>query len=364
MESTDIKDIPIFFIMGRPRSGTTLLRTLFDAHPNVKIPPEFPILLPLYQKFRHVKDWDEKMILSFIDHIYQNKAFKNRTLENLKIEREPYTEKLMTLAHRGTLQDFLKSFNMQAFSLFPKSEILRVGDKNPIYSIFVNRFMKVFPEAKFICITRDYRDNYISMKGLTELQLEAPILTLQVTRWRYVAKRFLKFREKYPDRFHIVRYEDLVQNQEEVFRKLCEFLGIPYDPGVFDFFRKKEETFKIYPKELVEKFHKSLMNPINTGRMNLWQKELTEKQVKLADQIAGKYADRLGYERKYKGFSLWCWLKSRPLAIYSYIIFKIMVLGTYLPYRMSWWLSVNLLVLVKIYSKFTGKKLMELPQEK
>ncbi len=360
MENTSIKEIPVFFIMGRPRSGTTLLRTLFDAHPNVKIPPEFPILLPLYQKFRNVKDWDEKAIRSFIDHIYKNKAFNNRTLDNLKIDREEYTANLMKMAHSGGIQDFLKSFNYQAFSIFPKEKILRIGDKNPIYSIFVKRFLKIFPEARFICIVRDYRDNYISMKGLKELKLEAPILTLQVARWRYVTKRFLRCRDKYPDRFRIIRYEDLVTNQEKVFRDLCSFIDIPYDPAVFDFFTKKEETFRIYPKELVEKYHKSLMNPINTGRMNLWKKELTDNQVKLADQVAGKYADIMGYERLDKRFNPLMYLKSRPLVIYSYFIFKLMEYGTYLPYRLSWWLSLNLLILVKIYSYFTGKKLMEI----
>ncbi len=37
-----VKSLPFFFIIGRPRSGTTLLRTLFDVHPNVIIPLERP----------------------------------------------------------------------------------------------------------------------------------------------------------------------------------------------------------------------------------------------------------------------------------------------------------------------------------
>jgi hypothetical protein len=356
MEKNSVKGIPIFFILGRPRSGTTLLRTLFDAHPNVKIPPEFPIILPLYQKFRHVKDWDEKTINSFIDHIYQHPAFKNRTLENLKIDKEPYVAMLMSMVHTGTIQDFLKSFNYQSFSLFEKKEITRIGDKNPIYSIYATRFLKVFPEAKFICIIRDYRDNYISMKGLADLLLEAPNLILQVYRWRFVTRSFLNCRKKYPDRFHIIRYEDLVTDQEKAFREMCSFIGIPFEQSVFDFFKKKDESYKTYPKELVEKYHKSLMNPINTGRMEIYKKELSGRQIKTADQIAGKYADLMGYERKNKRFEPWTYLRTRPLVIYGYLIFRLMQAGTYLPYRLSWWLSLNLLILVRIYGKLTGLK--------
>lgn len=363
MENTSIKDIPLFFILGRPRSGTTLLRTLFDAHPNVKIPPEFPIILPLYQKFRKVKDWDEKTISSFVDQIFKSPAFNYRKLEYLRIDRETYTAHLLDLVHQGTIQDFLKSFNYYSYSLFPKKDIEWVGDKNPIYSIYVKRLLKIFPEARFICIIRDYRDNFISMKGLSDLNLEAPVLSLQVSRWRYVVKLFLACKKKYPGRFYILRYEDLVQKQEDIFCALCDFLGIKYDTVVFDFFTKKEESLKLYPKELIEKYHKSLMNPINTGRMDLWKKELNEKQVKVADQIAGKYADILGYERKYKNFNFLLYLKTKPMTIYSCLIFKVLEFGSYLPSKLSLMLTVNLLVLVRMYN-FIFEKKKKASQEK
>ncbi len=280
MENQDLKKVPMFFILGRPRSGTTLLRTLFDAHPNVKIPPEFPIILHLYQKFRKVKDWDEKTIELFVNTIFNSPSFNNQQFANFRIDRDTYTANLMTLAHNGTTLDFLKSFNFYSFTLFPKKKIEWIGDKNPPYSIYVKRFLKIFPDAKFICIVRDYRDNYISMKGLSNLNLEAAVLSLQVSRWRYAVKLFLKYKKKYPGRFYIVRYEDLVKRQEEIFRELCSFLNIAYDPVVFDFFTKKDESLKFFPKEIIEKYHKSLLNPINTGRMNIWKKELKEKRGK------------------------------------------------------------------------------------
>ncbi|MCX6305247.1 MAG: sulfotransferase [Bacteroidetes bacterium] len=356
MDSRKPNMVPIFFIMGRPRSGTTLLSTLFDAHPNVKIPPEFPIMLPLYQEFRKVKDWDEEAINSFVAFIFQHNVFIHRTLENLKIDRAGFTADLMTLAHKGTIQDFLKKLNEQGFSLFPKQEILRIGDKNPVYSIYTERFLKIFPDARFICIIRDYRDNFVSMRKLSDLKLEAPILTLQVYRWRYVAKLFLKCKKRYPDRFRVIRYEDLVMNKSEVLADLCQFIGIPFDPAVFDFYKKKEETFRTYNNPLVERFHGSLMNPVNTGRMELWKKEMTPAEIRMADFVAGKYAGIFNYDRVEKSPSLILWLKSRPMAIYGFLIFKLYVWGSYLPSRISLWLSVKLLVLVRTWHYFSGKK--------
>ena len=354
MEDVEQNTVPIFFILGRPRSGTTLLSTLFDAHPNVKIPPEFPIMLPLYQEFRKVKTWDEKAILAFVDFIFQHNVFIHRTLENLKIDREAFTAELMQLKHKGKIQDFLKKLNEQGFSVFPKQEILSIGDKNPVYSIYAKRFLKIFPEARFICIVRDYRDNFVSMRKLSDLKLEAPILSLQVYRWCYVAKLFLGCRKKHPGRFRIIRYEDLVTGKSEVLEDLCSFIGIPFDPGVFDFYMKKEETFRTYDNPLAERFHGSLMNPVNTGRMNRWKTELTPGEIRMADAVAGRYADMFGYERSEKGFNPVPWMRSRPMAIYGYLIFKLYFWGSFLPSRLSLWMSVKLLVLVNTWHRFSG----------
>lgn len=353
---TDLSNIPMFFIIGRPRSGTTLLSALFDAHPNVKIPPEFPIFLSLIQRFKNVRRWDEQRIHTFVDHIYQNNVFNHRTLENLKIDRETLTHNLLDTGSEATLADLLKVFNYSTYSIFHKEKILQVGDKNPLYSIYIKRFIRVFPDARFICITRDYRDNFISMKNLADLKLEAPVLTLQVARWRFVAREFLTYKQRYPNRFFLVKYEDIVLKQEETIRAVCNFLQIPYDPSVFDFFKKKKETLATYPKEIIERIHKSLMNPINQGRMGLWKKELTPRQVKIADQVAGKYARIFGYEQQYPDWNPGVYLTTRPLVIYGYLLFKFMQFGSRLPYKLSGWLSVKLLFLVKTYSFLFGKQ--------
>ncbi len=352
----DLHQTPIFFIMGRPRSGTTLLSTLFDAHPNVKIPPEFPIMLPLYQKFRKVRHWDENTVHQFVAFIFQHNVFIHRTLENLKIDREEFTADLLPLAKGGTIQDFLKKLNAYTFSLFPKEDIKAIGDKNPVYSIYTERFLKIFPDSRFICIVRDYRDNFVSMRKLADLKLEAPILTLQVSRWRYVAKIFLRCQKKYPDRFRIIRYEDFVNKKTEIMPELCKFIGIPYDPEVFDFYKKKEETMKTYDNPLIARFHGSLMNPVNTSRMEQWRKELTDAEVKMADTVAGKYGRLFNYNNDDEPFCLMRWLKSRPMAVYGYLLFKLYYWGSYLPSSVVLWLSVRLLVLVRTWHYLTTRK--------
>ena len=346
---------PFFFILGRPRSGTTLLKTLFDAHPNVKIPPELPIFLPLYQRFKHVKYWDRDQILSFVDHVFQPNVFNKRKLENLKIDRELFTADLLTMAGQCTIQDLLIKLNEHAFSIFPKQDIRLVGDKNPVYSVYMKRLIRIFPKAWFICIIRDYRDNYISMKNLQEVKMEAPVLTLQVARWVYVTKLFLSCQNRDPDRFYLIRYEDLVEKPEESLRELCAFLSIPYVSEVFDFHKKKDELVKIFPDPVVAKIHKSLMEPVNMGRMDLWKNQLTDLEVKIADQIAGRTADKMGYKRLSTRFSPAVFFKALPMTVYGKILFRLMQWGSFLPYKSSRWIALNLPKLARFYGRFSEK---------
>ena len=97
------------------------------------------------------------------------------------------------------------------------------------------------------------------------------------------------------------------------------------------------------------------MDPVNTGRMDLWKTQLTDLEVKIADQIAGNTADAMGYSRKTKKFSLVVYLKSMPMAIYGKILYRMMQWGSILPYRSSRWLSLNLPKLVRVYSRFSEK---------
>jgi len=358
MKTDDLSKVPIFFILGRPRSGTTLLTQLFNAHPNVRIAPEFPIMLFLYQRFKKVKNWDEATIRSFVDHVFFYSKFSLRRVENLKLDKEFIISELFKYKDVGSIQLFLKSINYYAFSIYKKEETLWIGDKNPIYSIYTDRLRKIFPEAKFICIIRDYRDNFISIRKLAEKEIavEAPILTLQVGRWRYFVRLFLECKRRFPDRYYILRYEDLVTEQESTFRSLCGFLGIAYDPSVFDFYKKKDEALKIYTNTVWEKFHENLLKPVNTGRMNTWQDKLTNQQVRMADQIAGKYADKLAYERQYKGFNIGLFLKSSPMLAYNNILLMLMIFGTYLPAKASQWWFFKSTILLKTYLRFFVKR--------
>ncbi|MFA6950618.1 MAG: sulfotransferase [Lentimicrobiaceae bacterium] len=341
--------VPLFFIIGRPRSGTTMLRLLFDAHPNVLIPPECPFIISLYKKYGKVTCWDEPMIKEFCEDLS-----KQRYFDKWLIEKDHLFNCLMEAEGESTFQTMVMHVNLAYTSVYDKKELLLIGDKNPGYSLYINRIHKLFPDSKIIHITRDYRDNYLS---LIKVNFEVPIVPLVVYRWKFALKRMWKLKKKCPDLIYSIRYEDLATNPEQEFQKLCRFLNIRYDPSVMNFYEKKAEIQKAYSGDQeISLVHHSLLNPISTQRMNLWKTQMSEHDIRVADLVMGKTADKAGYERKYPSFNPVLYLWILPTLVYAAIMYQLILLGDHLPYKMRNSLNHILGIFLKVYWKFNNRK--------
>jgi hypothetical protein len=349
----DISSVPLFFIVGRPRSGTTLLRILFEAHPNVLIPPESPFIISLYKKYGKVTSWDEPTIKEFCDDL-----IKQRYFDKWLIDREQLYNSLMEVKGENTFQTLVRKVCLTYSSVFNKNEILFLGDKNPAYSLFIHRIHSLFPDAKIIHITRDYRDNYLS---LIKVNFEVPIVPLVIYRWKFAYRRLMKLKKRHPELIYSLKYEDLATEPEREFENICRFLGIDYNPSVMSFYKKKAEIEKAYSgSDDLNLVHKSLFNPISTDRMNLWQKEMSQRDIRIADLVAGKTAVKAGYERKYPSFRLGLYLWILPTLIYASVMYRLILLGDYLPYRMRNSLNHALGIFLKVYWKINKRKVKPL----
>lgn len=346
-KNNDINTIPFFFIIGRPRTGTTLIRTLFDAHPNVVIPVESPIILNLYFKYKKEKNWTSEKLLNLYQDVIKQKHFDDWTIDKEKLKSD-----LLECGSKITLFEIFRIIYLNYKSFYKKDNIELIGDKNPYYSIHVKKLIKLFPNSKFLYISRDYRDNFYSLK---RVDFEASNSALIAYRWKYTAREILKLKNKYPDKFYNFRYENFVNEPEKYFKEICDFLNLKYYPEVFDFYKKKENVFNIYKDPELIKIHENLMNPVNTGRIGLWKKKLSEREIKISDLVVGRYAELWGYEKRYKKFNIFLYLWILPVLIYGVLIYKLMLLGSYLPYKFNKWMLKKMSIFLKIYLKFFKK---------
>jgi hypothetical protein len=138
-------------------------------------------------------------------------------------------------------------------------------------------------------------------------------------------------------------------------------LGLPYDPAVFEFYRKKEEVEKAYlGSEEIMQVHRSLFNPVSKDRLNGWKKEMTPRQVRMADLVAGRSADKAGYVRQYTSRDPLLYLKMLPILTYAGLMYRLILFGDHLPFRMRNGLNRILGVFLKVYWKINKREIKPL----
>ena len=337
--------IPFFFIIGRPRTGTTLVQSLLDAHPNVQMPWECQFVLNLFPKYGKLEYWNTETLEQFYSDLLQQWQFSAWNIDHEKLKAE-----LLACEGETSYRAVCQVVYLNYISFFPKREIRLIGDKNHGYTIYTDRLKKIYPEGKFIYVLRDYRDNY---ESVSRVDFELHLVSLVVYKWKYFYRKALQASQKYPDSFYFIRYEDLASEPQLHFKKLGDFLGIDYLPEVFDFYKMKDKAEEKYPSDILQKHHQSLFNPINTSRIGRWEKSMTPRQVRIADQVAGKYADLAGYERRYKVFSPWIALQALPGVCYARFIYFMTKIIDKFPYRLREKIfSRGPLLLARIAGKF------------
>jgi hypothetical protein len=295
-----MSNIPFFFILGRPRSGTTLLMTILDANPHIIIPPEIPFIPLLYPRYHHCKNWDSPTLNDFYNDLCNLTFGIFYKFTDLPFNKELLKKEILSASADSTFSELIKIIYSNYNSVFPKKEIQLLGDKNPVFSKESYRYVKIFPDAKFIHIRRDYRDHALSMN---KAGFGKKNLAFIVYRWKYNLKLIEAFKQKYPEKILMVKYEDLVSEPEIQTKRICNFLAVPYYPEML-LFHQIGNLEELYPEKVMFEYQSSLLKPISKDNIGVWEKKMNDSHIKMCDFVAGNIAEQYGYSRKFKGFNL------------------------------------------------------------
>src|SRR6185312_1241794 len=225
-----IKSIPILFIVGRGRSGTSLLQTILDSHRNIISANESPFILTLKKKYFKRRNWTQELVDSFIKDLYEDLQFNYFWKINAATLRKSINQYPI---EQLTFSIICKIVYLNFPSPNKKENIVWLVDKNPIYSLFINDLIEVFPEAKFIHLIRDYRDNIISSRKSFG---QKDVATL-AKRWVKYNDIIHKSNKKRPTIFYRIRYEDLVTSPEKYVSEICDFLKVEFDTQMLSFYK-------------------------------------------------------------------------------------------------------------------------------
>ena len=272
-------DRPIF-VVGCPRSGTTMLQLMLHAHPRIAIPPENRFLLPAYHRragFGDLAEAGNRRRLG--GWLTADPSFRDLGLDPAGTVEE-------IVAAPGTLGSALGTVFRSYAARFGKP---RWGDKRPAYLRNLDIVLRLFPDAQVINIVRDGRDCVASLKEMPWLTGSFETIVGSWARAVDEAGRWAARLDA--TSFHQVRYEDLCTDPEPWLRALCAFLGETYDPAMAEPGRQAEVAVPSY-----KTWHARTRGAVTTERVQSWQHRLTVDELALTEAALGDRLTACGYE--------------------------------------------------------------------
>ncbi|MCX4401529.1 sulfotransferase family protein [Streptomyces sp. NPDC059441] len=280
------------FVLGCPRSGTTLLQLMLHAHPRIALPPETlpialrawgtPIVLPAYEgrlAFGDLAERDNRAGLARWITGRKETRFHELGLDAGRVA-ERITDGPPTLG--SALGIALRAYTEEHGKA-------RGGDKRPAYALRVAEILRLFPDAQFVHLVRDGRDRVASLLGMPWWHRgfhEA------VATWAQVMDATRKYaRELGPDSWYQLRFEDLLGDPEGQLRGVCGFLGEEYAPGMTAPYRVAGMAVPAR-----KTWHRRTHGALDTSRAGAWTTRLTPDQIRLCEAALGERPISHGYD--------------------------------------------------------------------
>jgi hypothetical protein len=282
---------PAPFVVGATRSGTTLLRLMLDAHPDVGIPSETHFFQRLAKASEHWSITPDQLADKIVGH---------KRWGDFHLDEDELRERFRAIEPLN-LSDALRAF----YGLYAEKQgKTRWGDKTPGYLRYMDRIELVLPEARFVHLIRDGRDVALSVLpmnwGPSTIQEAAELWVERVTLARENGRGVQHYTE--------LKYEDLVTDTEGELRRISEFLDLPWDPAMLDYHERAEERLKEKARDLPRKkergdqpaaarmaSHAMAKKPPDPKRIGRWRTEMSNGDRIEYESIAGDLLAELGY---------------------------------------------------------------------
>jgi hypothetical protein len=256
-----------FFIVGCPRSGTTMVQQALNRHSQVVIPPE------------------TKFFFSFFGHSRkQQLRHLDRLDTDLKI-RLPRPQTPVHSAAEG--RAFYEIMARKYVRRVGKQGVVAFGEKTPEHTGHLPQIRQVFPDAKILVLYRDGRDVATS---LCKMPWASPDLYVNFLVWLYYNRAVQGANVRGCPGVHFARYEDIVADPEKELGAILSFLDLPYEPAVADGCGNREGV-----PEREYGWKGRALQKITTERVGTFRDELTTGQIATLERLGRHALPSQGY---------------------------------------------------------------------
>lgn len=251
----------LLFVCGFPSGGTDLLKTILNAHPEIYLNGEMPLLWKIadygYQfdtKFLQLEDIRE----------FQSILRKLNIWNNIENIDHDFSAELMK---RGEL-----SLNDVLYICFSKNNRLIWGNKTPQNTENIDKLSAVFPDAIFLIIVRDVRDVCLSWSNKWGKDI-----TLCADKWSSRMERGYSYASQLDaNRTFFVKFESLLGDSEPTIRGICSFLQLSFSTRMIEHEKYTSNNIdgkRNYGREII------------VDNMNKWRTQLSGSRLKRIEEI-------------------------------------------------------------------------------
>jgi hypothetical protein len=299
------------FIVGVSRSGTTLMRRILDKHSRIGIATENHYLGHLLawegtrHYFRRLGDLrEDTQVRALVQLIYSGELQRRSRLRELS----PYWRWLTSKVPAADMEAYLLASDRTERGIF--EAFLRIyadrrgkavmGEKTPAHLDYVETLLEWFPDGRIVHCMRDPRAIYVSelrrrregTSGFPYRQLatvpallERFVLLQVAWVWARAVHRHRTLRRRYPERYRLVRFEDLVAAPDEAMAGLCGFLGVEPEPRMLE---QKVTSKGAHVGEA----------GFDVGAAQRWRERIGAGAQSSLELLLGGRLEEMGYERE------------------------------------------------------------------
>lgn len=280
------------FILGNPRSGTSLLRLMLDTHSRITIPPESHFFLWLEAKY---KNWKNELLDQYIKDLYQSTKFETWEIDKNKLKVFLLNQNILSYAHLNSLiYYYYASLNKDV------QKIEFWGDKNSLWNEKLEKIKANYPNALFVHIVRDGRDVACSYKSLNKKKMTSKYAPRLSDKIEDIAKIWTQnnldiedLTSKLKEQNHVqIRYEDLLTKTEQVLDKILKLLNLELQKQQLEYYNRPIE--KIEPKDFLN-WKEKLNQPPIAANIGKYKNELSKTEIEKFNTIAKKPLLKYGY---------------------------------------------------------------------
>ena len=285
-----VKPLPSIFVVGAPRSGTTLTARIIGRHSRVFMPGETHFFDDIYarrQEFGELQDAESiHRVMRRLETLYgrYNEKPDQERVDKL-LQKNDAIEKLMICR---TYKELFSCFMEIQMQLAGKA---RWGNNVPKDIFHIEEILSFYPTAKILVCIRDVRDFLVSYQNKWKVaagdnaerltSLYHPVVTSLL--WQASVKQIARIKDIIPkENLMMIRYESLVHNPENLVREICRFIGEEFEEDMLNV-DEENSSFRDERKG------------IYSSSVERWRRLLTNEEAYVAQKITRRWLVEFGY---------------------------------------------------------------------